>query len=103
MIKFSPLAIAVAWGGPAFADQNRPWGDGYEHMMWGGGYGMFGGFMMLVFWGAIIATVVIAVRWFSERDAKQSNPGAIDILNARLANGEIDPEDYEVRRKILDK
>lgn len=87
---------------PALADQNPVWRDGYGHMTWDGGHGFFGGLFMLLFWAAIIAIIVFAVRWFSERDAKQNKPDALDILKERLAKGEIDPEDYEARRKTLE-
>jgi len=32
--------------------------------MWGGGHGMFGGLMMILFWGIVIALIVFAVKWF---------------------------------------
>jgi len=96
---FSTTALTAL---PAFADQNEIWQDRYGHMAWGGSYGLFGGLMMLVFWAAIIAIIVFAVRWFSDRDAKQNKPDAMDILKERLAKGEIDPEDYAARRKTLE-
>ena len=84
--------------------QELPLRDGFYGHMWGGGYGMgfFGVGMMLLFWGAIILLAVMAVRWVSDRDSKiPDGPAALDILKERLAKGEIDPEDYENRRKVL--
>lgn len=60
---------------------------------------------MVLFWGALIAFVVWLVRgaatgagWGSARPAE--DPKA--ILERRLASGDITPEDYEQRRRILD-
>ena len=65
MIKMAsavtPSAL-VSSAGAALADPADSWGDGFGHMMWGGGFGMAGGLMMLLFWGAIIALIVFAVR-----------------------------------------
>ncbi len=73
-------------------------------MMWGGGYGMFGGLMMILFWGIVIALIVFAVKWFSDNQG----PGgkrrdALDILRERFAAGEIDEEEFDRRRKALEK
>ena len=87
---------------PAFADENVIWDDRYGHMSWGAGHSLFGGLLMLVFWAAVIGVIVFAVRWLSDRDAKQKKPNALDVLNERLARGDIEPEDYEARRKILE-
>jgi len=76
----------------AHSEGYGPWGD---HMMggWGYGPGILGGLMMLVFWGLIIALIVMAVRWFSDqRGGGGKSSDALDILKDRLARGEIDPE-----------
>ena len=74
-------------------------------MMWGGGYGIFGGLlMMILFWGIVIALIVFAVRWFSDnRGAGRTRRDAIDILRERFASGEIDEEEFDRRRKALEK
>lgn len=85
---------------PAFADGNNYGGyDGY--MM--GGHGFFGGTLMLLFWVVIIGLVVLAVRWFGDNNkggGKETD--AMSILRDRLARGEIDPEEFEARRKSLE-
>ena len=71
---------------------------------------MFGGLMMLLFWGAISALIVFAVRGFSPTasagGSAGSRPGgksnAEDILRERYARGEIDEEEYERRKAKLD-
>ncbi len=100
-LSFLPAALLAS---PVLA-QTLPLRDGYYGHMWGDGFGMgfFGSGMMLLFWGVIIFLVVMAVRWFGDRDSGGSTAGsAIDILKDRLAKGEIEPEDYELRRKALE-
>lgn len=61
-----------------------------------------GGGLMLVFWIALIVGIVLLVRWVLDRDAQPRRPTALEILQQRLAKGEIEPEDYEARRKLLE-
>ena len=59
--------------------------------------------MMLLFWVAVAAIVVLAVRWLNDRtDKTGSGTRAFDILKERLARGEIDPKEYAERRKALE-
>ena len=100
-LSFLPAALLAT---PVLA-QTLPLRDGYYGHMWGDGFGMgfFGSGMMLLFWGVIIFLVVMAVRWVGDRGSAGSTRGsAIDILKERLAKGEIEPEDYELRRKALE-
>ncbi len=83
-------------------------------MMWGG-YGwdwmmFFGIFMMVLFWGAIIALVVWGIRALSRGGTGPIGPTgptpprsrALDILQERFARGEITAEQYEEMRKRLE-
>ena len=63
---------------------------------------MFGGLMMLLFWGAIIALIVFAVRGFSAGSRPGGKSNAEDILREPYARGEIDEEEYERRKAKLD-
>ena len=94
----------VVTSSAAFA-QGIPTG-GYNGHMWGDGYGwsMMGYGSMFIFWILAIVVIVLAVRWATDRDGRRSNgSGALDILKERLARGEIEPAEYEERRKVLDK
>lgn len=83
------------------------WWHGYG---WGG-YGwlgmMFGGLMMLVFWGGLIVLGFLAIRALARSGSAQ--PGspasggnrALDILKERYARGEITKEQYEQMRQDL--
>jgi putative membrane protein len=62
--------------------------------------------VMVLFWGAVIFGVFWLIRgaacgeWGrSERPANKES--AIDILDRRFAEGEITPDDYQVRREVL--
>ena len=102
------LALAVS-AGTARANPAGSWGDDFGHMMWGGGFGMVGGLMMLLFWGAIIALIVLVVRGVfagsdsgaqsGSKSGSKSDPA--DILRERYAKGEIDDEEYERRKAKL--
>jgi putative membrane protein len=56
--------------------------------------------MMVVFWGAVVGIVVAVVRRPGRYVTRSSD--ARDILDARFARGEIDVDEYEQRRNVLD-
>lgn len=73
-------------------------------MMWHGtGYGMgFPLFWILVVLGVIIVIVQLArLRNSPERDSSSRERSAIDVLEHRLARGEIDEEEYRWRRELI--
>jgi putative membrane protein len=79
------------------------WHDGG----WGRGAWVAMGFMMLVFWGLIVALVIVLLRSPGHRHVgppqKEARPGdeAMRILDERFARGEIDAEEYTRRRDLL--
>lgn len=95
---FTISIFPISFAAPALADS----GNGFGHMMWGGGYGMWGGLMMLVFWGLVIGLIVLAIRGFAGRFGAGSQKNATDILRERFARGEIDEEEYERRKARLE-
>lgn len=82
-------------------------------MWWGNGFGwgwmIFGGLAMLLFWGGLIALVVLAVRAFTgagqpanlARPPASTPDTALETLKARYARGEITKEEYEDIRRDL--
>jgi len=78
-------------------------------MMWGfDGFGMGWGAMgigMLLFWGLIIAAIVILARGFGGRPAgnepRLSEKKPLDILGERYARGEINKSEFEEKRRDL--
>lgn len=104
-MTFKPWSMAALTGlaaSPALADPDGSW-EG--HMMWGGGYGLFGGLMMLVFWAVIIALIVLSVHWLRDNNGPggRRTSDALDILRERLAKGEIDEEEFRRRKAALDE
>lgn len=99
MIRIATATAAMA--SPTWADTGE-----YGHMMdWGYGYGvgmMFGPVLWLIVLGLVVAGVIWLVR---RLDTGQRQDGgrsaAIAELDMRLARGEIDPEDYSARKKLL--
>ena len=85
--------------------------------MMGGGMGwgwiFTGGLMMLIFWGLLVALVVLAVRGLTGGASGTTNntqlgtarrtaePTPLEILQARYARGEISREEYETVRRDL--
>ena len=77
---------------------------GYGGWGWGPWLGM--GFGMVLFWGLIIAGVIVLVRYLaSGRDRGGPDGGGRDsaerILADRFARGEIDEDEFRQRRELL--
>lgn len=101
------IAVSAALSAlPAQAQRavDRPgyWGYGWD---WGFGHMMFGGLMMLLFWGGLIVLIIFAVRWLGGSSNPELLPPARrtprEILEERFARGEIDKEEFEERRRLL--
>ena len=91
-----PVSHAIAdpgrngWHGP------MPW------MGWGGWW--FGPLTMVIALAVLILAVIGLWRLFSGVGAKRaSQDGSLDILRERFARGEIDEEEFEARRKALNR
>lgn len=70
----------------------------------------WGAVMMILFWGALIAAIVFAVRAGGGSRSANGGPGertpgtpdAKTVLETRFAKGEISREEFEERRRVLD-
>ncbi len=71
-------------------------------MMYGYPFGM-GGLVMLLFWVFVIALIVWLVLALSGRQIRgdDGHSSAMRILEERLARGEIDAEEFRVRRTAI--
>jgi putative membrane protein len=75
------------------------WGWGM-HPMWGiWGLGM--ALMMLVFWGVVVAGIVLGIRWFVSQGTPARSDSALDILRQRYARGEIGKEEFDAKKRDL--
>lgn len=79
------------------------WGDYQVH---GWGWMLFGGAHMLLFWLLMVLLIVALVKWLrgpnhtEERGAQD----ALDILDQRLARGEIDMDTYrKLKQELLQR
>jgi putative membrane protein len=71
----------------------------------GGGWGMYGGLPMLLWWGLVIVAIVLVVRWLFARGTTGGPPAqdsALTILRERYARGEISKEEFDARRRDLE-
>lgn len=69
-------------------------------MMYWNTMGFFGWTMMIVFWVALVALIVWAIRSTAATRPRESDP--IGILERRFALGEIEGDEYEKRRRTLE-
>lgn len=68
-------------------------------MMWGGGMGGFGWFVMVTWWVLVVAGIVWLVR--SVAGQPDSRGSARRLLDERFAAGELSVEEYQQRRRTL--
>jgi putative membrane protein len=98
------LALLAAAVTPAstWAQERGDWSWGMHPMSWmWGGWGLAMMIMMLVFWGVLIAGVVLAIRWLAGQGERSRSDRALDILRERYARGEIDKDEFEAKRRDL--
>lgn len=70
-----------------------------------GGFG-FGWIFMILWWALIIVGIVALVKWVMSSGAGGRSSGdgrALDILKERYARGEIDQEEYDKKRRDLER
>ncbi len=67
------------------------------------GWMFFGGFWMIVFWGAIVALIVWAVIKLSRREdtSSVSKVNALDAAKERYAKGEITKAEFDQIKKDI--
>ena len=68
--------------------------------MWGAG-GLVMMLMMLVFWGLVIAGLIVGLRWLVGQGRAGGRDEAMEILRQRYAKGEIDKQEFDARARDL--
>jgi len=73
------------------------------HPMWGFG-GTFMMIFMFIFWAALIVGIILFIRWmFTGRPVSlDRGETALDILKKRYARGEIERQEFEEKKKLLE-
>jgi len=95
--------ILLQWGGY----DRYGGGMGPGMMNWGYG-GWFMGIINIIFWVAVIIGVIYLIKFLSSsskqggREAKKGD-SALDILRERYARGEINREEFEEKKKVLNE
>lgn len=78
---------------------DNDWG---HHMGdWGGGWWIPMAFLTILFWGLLIAGAIWLVRSQAGGRRRTGRESALDVLDHRLAAGEISPDEYRERRATL--
>src|SRR5439155_2980400 len=97
-LAYVMLAPALAFG----QDRTWEWHWSTQPMMfmWGAG-GLVMIVMMLVFWGLVIAGLVLGVRWLAAQGRAGGRDEALEILRQRYARGDIEKEEFETRKRDL--
>ncbi|MFL6126740.1 SHOCT domain-containing protein [Actinophytocola sp.] len=72
----------------------------YGHGMSGWGY-VFMATATIVFWGLVIAAVVVLARYLTRAPRTSADTGPERILAERFARGEIDEQEYRSRLTTL--
>jgi putative membrane protein len=79
--------------------------SGWDHHMgdWGAGWWILMAVMMVAFWGLVIVGIVWLVQSLAGGH-RGHGPGrsAVEVLDHRLASGDISPEEYQQRRQVLE-
>ena len=79
----------------------------WDHHDWDGGWWIVMAIAMMLFWGLVLAGLiwlartVLVDRHRAAQGARESS--AIEILDRRLAEGEIEIEEYRTRREELER
>jgi putative membrane protein len=71
----------------------------HEGMGW---WMVFGGILMIIFWGSVITLIVWGARRMARHNnGRINNASPLDIAKERYAKGEITKEQYEQIKKDL--
>lgn len=99
------FAILMSWflrGWALAQERSYEWGWGMHPMGWMGGvWGIGMMFMMFLFWILVIVGLVLAVRWLIREGKERRSDSALEILRQRYARGEINKEEFEVKKRDL--
>ncbi len=87
----------------AAQEQAHEWWRETHPLWWiGGVWGIVSILLMvLVFWGLIIAGIVVGARWLASRETQRRSDPALDILRQRYARGEIESDEFETKKRVL--
>jgi len=93
--------ISIQWG-------SYGQGMGPDMMNWGYGMGWFMGIVYIIFLVTVILGVIYFIKWFAVSSRQGSHQAktedsAMEILRKRYAMGEISKEEFEAKKRDLEK
>lgn len=108
IFMLSILSLSIFWpigGALAQTGNYHDWHMG-PGMMGHWGFGWYGGIFTMAFWVLILVGLIFLVKWLvqsSGRDntTKGNTDRALEILKERYAMGEIEKEEFEIKKKDL--
>jgi putative membrane protein len=105
------LLILAASSGPAAADMGE--NNAYNHQGWMGMHDGFGGwmgggfgFLWMFVWPLVFLGIPLLIGYLllsNQQPDEQPEEKALEVLRRRYAQGEIDDEEFESRRRTLNK
>ena len=98
------VALVMSWFAPGGAlAQERVYEWGWAmHPMWGfWGVGMM--LFMFLWWALVIVGIILGIRWLVRQGRPEMSDSALEILRQRYARGEINREEFEAKRKDLER
>src|SRR5262245_33191350 len=91
----------TAWLASIATVQEGPYEWGWRmHPMWAT-WGIVMMLMMLVFWGVVIAGIIVGIRWLLGQGREPRSDRALDILRERYARGDISKEEFDAKKRDL--
>lgn len=99
--------LLAQWGGNYGRGGYSGYGPGM--MGWGYGGGWFSTIIGIILLVAVVVGVFFLIRWIISASTKQSGhesgagDSALEILRKRYASGEINKEEFEEKKKDLEK
>jgi putative membrane protein len=106
----APAAVCFMAGATTFLtplvasaqERSYEWGWGMHPMwaVWGAG-GVVMMVMMLAFWGVVIVSPVLGIRWLIHQRPASRSDSALEIVRQRYARGEINREEFEAKKRDL--
>ena len=80
-------------------ERSYEWRWEMHPMWWGWGLGMMA--IMFLFWALVIIGLIVGIRWLVGQGKVSRSDTALEILRQRYARGEINKEEFELKKKDL--
>jgi putative membrane protein len=93
------LAIVERSGALSAQGRMYEWHWEMHPMWWGWGIGMMA--IMFLFWALVIIGLIVGIRWLVGQGKVSRSDSALEILRQRYARGEINKEEFELKKKDL--